>query len=91
MIAALFPMREASGRVGALLSGAVEWAELSAPDTVPSSNRPGLPSLPTQSRTFAPIPSASSCPYTFSLQPDPMEAAPILPMLSFWYDRVAWS
>jgi peptide/nickel transport system substrate-binding protein len=58
----LFPMPDASARAAALLSGAVDWAELPAPDTVPKLKAAGF--------TVATNTIPHMWPYTFSLLPD---------------------
>jgi ABC-type transport system substrate-binding protein len=58
----LFPMPDASARAAALLSGAVDWAELPAPDTVPKLKQAGF--------TVATNTIPHMWPYTFSLLPD---------------------
>ena len=58
----LLPMPDASARAAALLSGAVDWAELPAPDTVPKLKAAGF--------TVATNTIPHFWPYTFSLLPD---------------------
>jgi peptide/nickel transport system substrate-binding protein len=58
----LFPMPDASARAAALLSGAVDWAELPAPDTVPKLTEAGF--------TVATNTIPHFWPYTYSLLPD---------------------
>jgi len=58
----LLPMPDASARAAALLSGAVDWAELPAPDTVPKLKQAGF--------TVATNTIPHFWPYTYSLLPD---------------------
>ena len=58
----LLPMPDASARAAALLSGADDWAELPAPDTVPKLKQAGFTVATNTIQHF--------WPYTFSLLPD---------------------
>ena len=76
----LFPMPDASARAAALLSGAVDWAELPAPDTVPKLKQAGF--------TVATNTIPHMWPYTFSLLPDsPVKDIRVRQALNLAVDR----